>query len=351
MQNTLQFLMDQVRDAHATATPLRICGGNSKSFWVAAQAPQELDLRPYAGVVDYEPSELVITVRAGTPLAEVESLLLQQGQMLAFEPPHHSPTATLGGAIASGLSGPRRASVGSARDFVLGVRMIDGLGRDLSFGGRVIKNVAGFDVSRLMVGALGSLGVITEVSLKVLPIPAFETTLEWTLQEAAALIRVNEWGSLPLPISATSLHNSRLRVRLSGAEVAVRAAMRQMGGDVVAEGTAWWQSLREQSAPCFETERPLWRLAVKSTAAPLGLSGAILTEWGGALRWIASDHAPAQMHKAAQDAGGHALLFRGGHPAHPQLGPLEPVLAQIHRRLKHAFDPKGIFNPGLPGNF
>ncbi|MHB8353623.1 MAG: glycolate oxidase subunit GlcE [Burkholderiales bacterium] len=351
MQNTLQSLMDQVRNAHASAIPLRIRGGHSKSFWVAAQAPQELDLRPYSGVVDYEPSELVITVRAGTSLAEVESLLLQQGQMLAFEPPHYGPTATLGGAIASGLSGPRRANVGSARDFVLGVRMIDGLGRDLSFGGRVIKNVAGFDVSRLMVGALGSLGVITEVSLKVVPIPAFETTLEWNLQEAAALIRVNEWGSLPLPISATSLYNGRLRVRLSGAEVAVRAAMRQMGGDVVAEGGAWWQSLREQSAPCFETERPLWRLAVKSTSAPLGLSGAILTEWGGALRWIASDHAPAQMHKAARDAGGHALLFRGGNPVCPQLGSLDPVLVQIHRRLKHAFDPKGILNPGLPGNF
>ncbi len=351
MQNTLHALMDQVRNAHATDTPLRIRGGHSKSFWVAADAPQELNLRPYSGVVDYEPSELVITVRAGTPLSEVESLLLQQGQMLAFEPPHFGPMATLGGTIATGLSGPRRAYVGSARDFVLGVRMIDGMGRDLSFGGRVIKNVAGFDVSRLMVGALGSLGVITEVSLKVLPIPAFETTLEWHMQEAAALTRVNEWGSLPLPISATSLHNGRLRVRLSGAEVAVRAAMRQIGGDSVADGALWWQLLREQRAPCFETERPLWRLAVKSTAAPLGLSGAVLTEWGGALRWIASDHAPAQLHKAARDAGGHALQFRGANPAHPQLGSLDPVLAQIHRRLKHAFDPKGILNPGLPGNF
>ncbi len=351
MHNTLQSLMGQVREAHAMAMPLRIRGGNSKSFWVYAQASQELDMRPYSGIVDYEPSELVITARAGTPLAEVEALLHQQGQMLAFEPPHYGPTATLGGAIATGLSGPRRASVGSARDFVLGVRMIDGLGRDLSFGGRVIKNVAGFDVSRLMVGALGSLGVITEVSLKVLPVPAFEATLEWHLQEALALTRINEWGSQPLPISATSLHNGRLRVRLSGAEVAVRAAMRQLGGDPVAEGAAWWQSLREQRAPCFDTERPLWRLAVKSTAAPLGLSGAMLTEWGGALRWIASDHAPAQLHKAARDAGGHALLFRGGNPAQPQLGPLDPVLAQIHRRLKHTFDPKGIFNPGLPGNF
>ena len=351
MQNTLHALMDQVRNAHATATPLRIRGGHSKRFWVAADAPQELDLRLYSGIVDYAPSELVITARAGTPLSEVEALLHQQGQMLAFEPPHFAPTATLGGAIATGLSGPRRPHVGSARDFVLGVRMIDGLGRDLSFGGRVIKNVAGFDVSRLMVGALGSLGVITEVSLKVLPVPAFETTLEWQLQEAAALARVNEWGSLPLPVSATSLQNGRLRARLSGAEVAVRAAMRQMGGDPVADGGLWWQSLREQRASFFETERPLWRLAVKSTAAPLGLSGALLTEWGGALRWIASDHAPAQLHKAAGDAGGHALLFRGGNPARPQLGALDPVLAQIHRRLKHAFDPKGILNPGLPGNF
>ncbi len=351
MHTVLQSLMDQVRDAHASATPLRIRGGGSKNFWLHAQAPQELELRAYAGVVDYEPSELVITVRAGTPLAEVEALLAQQGQMLAFEPPHFGPTATLGGVIASGLSGPRRASVGSARDFVLGVRIIDGLGRDLSFGGRVIKNVAGFDVSRLMVGALGSLGVITEVSLKVLPIPAFDVTLEWALQETAAIVRMNEWGGQPFPISATSWQNGRLRARLSGAEVAVRAAMRQLGGDPVLQGTVWWESLREQSAPCFETSRPLWRLAVKSTAQPLGLSGAILTEWGGSQRWIASDHASAQLHKAAQDAGGHALLFRGGNPAIPHLGMLHPVLGQIHRRLKHAFDPKGILNPGFPGNF
>ncbi|MDE1943263.1 MAG: glycolate oxidase subunit GlcE [Betaproteobacteria bacterium] len=351
MQAELQSLIDQVRAAHAAGTPLRLQGGDSKSFWVCAQAERTLDIRPYRGVVDYEPSELVLTVRAGTPLSEVEALLGAQGQMLAFEPPHYGPNATLGGTIACGLSGPRRAAAGSARDFVLGVRLIDGLGRDLSFGGQVIKNVAGFDLSRLMAGAFGSLGVITEVSLKVLPRPPFELTLEWALQEGVALERMNQWGGQPLPVSATSFHNGRLRARLSGAEVAVRAAQARLGGEVVADGAAWWSALREQSAACFQTDKPLWRLAVKSSAPPLGLSGALLTEWGGALRWLASEHAASQVQKAACDAGGHALLLRGGHPAAPCFGGLDPILAQIHRRLKHAFDPKGILNPGLPGNF
>ena len=351
MDSVLESLIDQVRQAHAQGHTLRIHGGHSKSFWVCAQAHQPLDIRPCRGVVDYAPSELVLTVRAGTPLAEVEALLEAQGQMLAFEPPYYGPTATIGGTLACGLSGPRRASAGSARDFVLGVRLIDGQGRDLSFGGQVIKNVAGFDVSRLMVGAFGSLGVITEASLKVLPRPPFETTREWALPEAVAIARMNEWAGQPLPISATSFHQGRLRARLSGAEVAVQAAVTRLGGEEVPQGTAWWRSLREQTAALFDTARPLWRLAVKSSAPPLGLSGSLLIEWGGALRWIASDHAPAQIQKAARDAQGHALLLRHGQPALPHFATLDPVLMQIHKRLKHAFDPKEIFNPGLPGNF
>jgi glycolate oxidase FAD binding subunit len=351
MQNILDSLLDQVRAAHEAGTPLRIRGGDSKAFWVRASAETELDVRPYAGVVDYEPSELVVTVRAGTPLAELEQLLDQHNQMLAFEPPRFSSATTLGGAIAAGLSGPRRASAGSARDFVLGLRLIDGQGRDLSFGGRVIKNVAGFDVSRVNAGAFGTLGVITEVSLKVVPKPSFETTREFSLAEGPAIVRMNEWGGKPLPVSATSYANGRLRVRLSGAQVAVEAALRQMGGDEVTDGEAWWNALRDQTAPCFQGERPLWRLSVKSTAQPLGLSGAVMMEWGGALRWIASDHAAPQLFRAAQDAGGHALQFRNGDPLHPRFAPLDSVLARLNRRLKESFDPKGILNPGLPGNF
>jgi len=198
---------------------------------------------------------------------------------------------------------------------------------------------------------LGTLGVLTEVSLKVIPRPQFEATLEWALPEATAIIRMNEWGGQPLPVSATSFYNGQLRVRLSGAEVSVRSAMRQLGGEVVNEAEAWWLSVREQSTPCFTSARPLWRLSVRSTATPLGLSGASLIEWGGALRWIASDHAPAQMQKAAHDMGGHALQFRNGHPARPQFAPLNPVLAQLNQRLKQSFDPKGILNPGLLAGF
>ncbi len=347
MNAIFQSLQDQIRSAHALQLPLRIGGGGSKHFWVRPQGSQVLDMRLYTGVVDYQPSELVLTVRAGTSLSDIEHLLDQQGQMLGFEPPHFGPDATIGGTLACGLSGPRRASVGSARDFVLGVRILDGLGRDLSFGGRVIKNVAGFDVSRLMVGAWGTLGALMEVSLKVLPKPPFETTLEWAMTELEALESMNQWAGQPLPLSATSYQNGRLRVRLSGAEVAVRAAMRHLGGEVIPEGPAWWLQVREQRAAGFSAQRPLWRLSVRSNAPPLGFSGAVLTEWGGSLRWIASDHAPAQLQRAAQEAGGHALLFRGGDPFRPLGHPLDPVLMNINKNIKQVFDPNNILNQGL----
>lgn len=347
MNTSFQSLQDQIRTAHALQLPLRIGGGGSKHFWVRPQGSQVLDMRLYTGVVDYEPSELVLTVRAGTSLSEIEHLLDQQGQMLGFEPPHFGPDATIGGTLACGLSGPRRASTGSARDFVLGVRLLDGQGRDLSFGGRVIKNVAGFDVSRVMVGALGTLGVLMEVSLKVIPKPPFEATLEWAMTELEALESMNQWAGQPLPVSASSYQNGRLRVRLSGAEVAVNAAVRQLGGDLVQEGHAWWLQVREQRAACFTTQRPLWRMSVRSNAPPLGFSGAVLTEWGGSLRWIASDHAPAQLQRAAQEAGGHARLFRGGDPYNPQVHPLDPVLVRINKNIKQVFDPNNILNRGL----
>ncbi len=347
MEHVLAEMQEKIRHAHAVGMSLRIVGGESKAFWVCPDAQEILTVSGYSGIVDYEPSELVVTVRAGTRLAELEALLSENGQMLPFEPPHFGPHATLGGTLACGLSGPRRFAVGSARDFVLGVRILDGLGNDLSFGGRVIKNVAGFDVSRLMVGAWGTLGALMEVSLKVLPKPPFETTLEWAMTELEALESMNRWAGQPVPLSATSYQNGRLRARLSGAEVAVRAAMRHLGGEEVAEGHAWWLQVREQRAPGFAVQRPLWRLSVRSNAPPLGFSGAVLTEWGGSLRWIASDHAPAQLQRAAAEAGGHALLFRGGDPFHPQGHPLDPVLMRIHKNIKQVFDPNQILNQGL----
>lgn len=377
-------LIDRIRSAHADNSPLIIQGGGSKTFYGNADEGEVLSTRTLTGVVDYQPKELVLTARAGTPLAEIEALLAGQGQMLAFEPPHFSPSpqpspsrgehpeghkganaepkpshATLGGAIAAGLSGPRRPYAGAARDFVLGVKIIDGTGQPLRFGGQVIKNVAGYDVSRLMVGALGTLGLITEVSLKVLPAPAAETTLQFELNEAAAIEKMNQWAGQPLPLSATSWHAGLLTVRLSGAASAVHAARAKLGGEVLNDAAAFWQRLRDQATPFFD-RRPLWRLAVKPTTPPLNLGDAQWIEWGGAVRWLARDLPVKTLREAASAAGGHATLFRGdplpraGGGANAMPGaindgvfaPLTPALANLHRALKQRFDPSGILNRG-----
>ena len=347
----LDNLIDRIRAAHAEGSPLIIQGGGSKTFYGNADEGEVLGTRALAGVVDYQAKELVLTARAGTPLAEIEALLAEQNQMLAFEPPHFDGPATLGGCIAAGLSGPRRPYAGAARDFVLGVRMIDGTGQPLRFGGQVIKNVAGYDVSRLMVGALGTLGLITEVSLKVLPKPATETTLQFELDEATAILKMNQWAGQPLPLSATSWHADLLTVRLSGAASAVHAAQAKLGGEVLKDAAAFWQRLRDQTTPFFEPRPPtsnqgLWRLAVKPTAPPLNLGDAQWIEWGGAVRWLASGLPAAALREAAKAAGGHATLFRGKAPADGAFTPLAPALATLHRNLKQRFDPRGIFNHG-----
>ena len=340
----LEALTEQIRAAHATATPLIIQGGASKSFYGNRSQGEVLDTRALKGVVDYQPKELVLTARAGTPLAEIESLLAEHHQGLAFEPPHFG-AATLGGCIATGLSGPRRPYTGAVRDYVLGIRMIDGTGQVLRFGGQVIKNVAGYDVSRLMVGALGTLGLITEVSLKVLPRPAAEISLQFETDESAALITMNRWAGQPLPLSATSWHAGLLSVRLSGAASAVKAAHAKLGGEMLHDAPAFWQRLREQTTPFFN-KGPLWRLAVKPTHPVLNLSDAQWIEWGGAVRWLMSNQAETSLRQAAHDGGGHATLFRGTAPADGVFTPLSPTLLAIHQNLKQRFDPKGIFNRG-----
>jgi glycolate oxidase FAD binding subunit len=268
--------------------------------------------------------------------------------MLAFEPPHFGVTSTLGGCFAAGLSGPRRASAGAVRDFVLGILMLDGSGADLRFGGRVMKNVAGYDVSRLMAGSLGTLGVILEASLKVLPLPPVERTLHFDCTEGDALSRMNEWAGQALPISATAHHGRDLSVRLSGSAPAVDAAAKKLGGAVVEPDQARrrWLGIREHTDPYFDDACPLWRLSLKATAPSLELPGTQLIEWGGALRWLKTD-APAQaIRDTAARAGGHATLFRGGDKTAGVFQPLPAPLMKIHRKLKQGFDPAGIFNPG-----
>ncbi len=347
----LAGLRERIRAAHASATVLCVRGGGSKDFYGEAPRGEVLDTRSYTGIVSYEPTELVITVRCGTPLAELRNVLAEKGQMLAFEPPAFGAAATLGGTIATGLSGPRRVAAGAARDFVLGVAMLDGRGDWLEFGGQVMKNVAGYDVSRVLCGSLGILGVITEVSLKVLPVPAAETSVVIDANEAESIRLAHGWAGRPLPVSATSWQDGVLRVRFSGAVAAVAQAVRGFadahGARVTdpTEATRHWEAIREQTAPFFSGDEALWRIAVPDTAAPLGLPGATLIEWGGALRWLRAGAPASVIRSAARAAGGHATAFRGDRAA-GVFEALPAPLAAIHRRLKARFDPAGILNPG-----
>ncbi len=348
MQEIIDQLTDTIRAAAANKTPLCIRGGGSKDFYGGQLRGTVFPVNAYRGIVDYEPTELVITARAGTPLAEIEAALREKGQLLAFEPPHFGSDSTLGGCVAAGLSGPRRAYAGAVRDFVLGVRMLDGTGNDLRFGGQVMKNVAGFDVSRLMVGSLGTLGVILEISLKVLPLPVADTTLRFEKTAAEAIALANEWAGLPLPVSATAWVDGHLSARLSGAAAAVDTAAKKLGGKRIDTEPAarFWHGIREQTDPFFQTGRPLWRLSLKSTTPPLNLAGAQLIEWGGALRWLATDADAQTVRAAAALGGGHATLFRCSNKSAGVFQPLPPALTTIHRNLKRTFDPAGILNPG-----
>jgi glycolate oxidase FAD binding subunit len=340
-------MIDEFRARILERKPLQLRGGGSKDFYGGPLAGDILDTRGHAGIVSYEPTELVVTARCGTPLAELESALAARRQFLACEPPRFAG-ATVGGAVAAGLSGPRRAAVGSLRDFVLGVRIMDGEGRVLKFGGEVMKNVAGFDVSRLMTGALGTLGLILDVSLKVLPLPAGDASLRFEMPQDKALEAINRWAGQPLPLVASCWQDGVLSIRLSGAQAAVTAACQKLGGEPLAAAAAdeFWNGLREQSAAFFAGDASLWRLSLPSATPPLELPGAVLIEWGGAQRWLRGDSDAAQLREVAATAGGHASLFRGGDKTDGVFAPLQPALMEVHRRLKHSFDPYGVFNPG-----
>jgi len=336
----------RVREAAASGTPLSPEGGATKRFLGRSVQAEPLSLAGHDGVVRYEPTELVITARSATALAEVEHALAEQGQMLPFEPPAFGDAATLGGTIACGLSGPRRPYAGAARDLVLGVRMINGRGELLRFGGEVMKNVAGYDLSRLMTGSMGTLGVLLEVSLKVLPRPQREATRVLGHTPAEALRMLNEWAGMPLPLSAACHLDGRTCVRLSGSDGGVASAAARIGGEALDDGDAFWRDLREHRLAFFAGDAPLWRVSVPSTAPPLALPGETLIDWGGALRWVRTDADPGAVRAVAAANGGHATAFRGAPPGEDAFQPLAPELLRLHRRLKQAFDPHGILNPG-----
>ena len=358
MDSNVEALVESVRVAAAQGATLQIRGGGSKDFYGEPPQGAVLDTRGLTGVTSYEPSELVVSVRAGTPLAELEALLAGQGQCLPFEPPHFGASATVGGMVAAGLAGPARASVGSARDYVLGLTMVNGRGELLTFGGQVMKNVAGYDVSRLLVGALGTLGLIVEVSLKVLPLAPAEATLKFALPQAAALARLNVWGGQPLPLNASCWVEDAgvgtLYLRLRGAVAAVDAACRALGGERQdnAQAAYDWTLCREQQLPWFGERggRDLWRLSVPQTAPVLELPEPPLVEWHGGQRWVLAE--PGQgdrLRETAKSCGGHATLFVAANPQDTttsRFAPQDPVLHRIQRELKRQFDPAGVFNRG-----
>jgi glycolate oxidase FAD binding subunit len=345
MDNTEQ-LHQRVLSAIANKTPLHIIGGNSKAFYGRPTQGEPLHVAEHSGVIHYEPTELIITARCGTPLAEIEKLLSANGQMLAFEPPNFANTATLGGTVATGLSGSRRAYTGAVRDVVLGVSLINGQGEVLKFGGEVMKNVAGFDVSRVQVGALGTLGVLLDISLKVLPRPESEITLSFIMGEAEALSTMTQWGRQNLPLSAMCFEGNTLNVRLSGAESALKAAQQRLGGEVLSPliAKAFWLSIREQQHDFFRGDTPLWRLSLAPATPQPPLSGNWLIDWGGALRWLKSDDSAETIFATMQNLSAHACRFRSA--AGCEFQPPSEAVAKLHRNLKQAFDPHGIFNRG-----
>lgn len=348
MKDALAGLQAAIREAAANGQPLRVRGGGSKDFYGAALAGSILDTRGHAGIEAYEPTELFVTARAGTPLAELEAVLEAQGQMLACEPPDFDGTTTIGGAVAAGLAGPRRWSAGAVRDFVLGTRVLDAQGVERRFGGQALKNVAGYDVSRLMAGSLGTLGVLTAVTLKTLPKPRAELSLRLSLSAAEAISNMADWAAQGLPLSATAWMDGVLSVRLSGSETAVAAACGCIGGERIAAAGPFWAAVRNQTLPWFAASQ-LWRLQVPPATPPLPLAGEVLMEWCGAQRWLRTDAAAGQVRAAARGVGGCATLFRASEAERRQHGvfdPLPPAMLALHQRVKRAFDPQGLLGPG-----
>ena len=305
---------------------------------------ETLSVAGHRGIVSYDPSELVVVARSGTPLAEIEVRLAACGQQLAFEPPRLGRASTIGGVVAAGLSGPRRPFAGAVRDCVLGATIVDGRGQVLRFGGQVFKNVAGFDAFRLMAGALGCLGVILEVSLRVTPAPRREDALALEIGSHAARTRLCELMARPTPLSGAFHDGARLHLRLSGGEAGVAALAAELGGET--EALDFWDQVRDLRHPSLAGDGPLWRLSLPQRAAIPPVGEVAAWDWAGSQVWLRSDAAPAAIWDAAAAAGGHATLFRGANAGDEVFQPLAPPMLALHSRLKAAFDPAGILNPG-----
>jgi len=341
-----QQIQSQILDSYNDKSSLKICAGNSKHFYGHKVDAKPLDISGHNGIINYEPTELVVTVRAGTRLSDLETILNDSNQILPFEPPHFAESATIGGTVACNLSGPARAYSGAARDFVLGSNIINGKAERLKFGGQVMKNVAGYDASRLMCGAMGTLGVILDVSLKVLPKPETEITLSHQCDINQAVFNMHQWVKQSLPITATCYDDSHLYVRLSGNNSSVKSAKKIVGGESIDNSQTFWLQVKEQTHNFFKTDKPVWRLSLASTNPKLDLPGDIFYEWGAALRWLKTDLPAEEIRNKIEAVGGHATLFRNNFQKTETFHPLSSGLLSIHRNLKNAFDPGNILNPG-----
>jgi len=337
-------LAERIRQAAAGKAPLRIVGGDTKASYGRQTEAEPLNVAGHRGIIDYDPSELVVVARAGTPLAEIEARLAECGQQLAFEPPRLGPASTIGGVVAAGLSGPRRPFAGAVRDCVLGATILDGRGQVLRFGGQVFKNVAGFDAFRLMAGALGCLGVILEVSLRVTPALRRELAVALELSSDAARTRISQLMGRPTPLSGAFHDGRRLHLRLAGGEAGVAALAVELGGEE--EPLAFWDDVRDLRHPALAGDAPLWRLSLPQTAPIPALGDITAWDWAGSQVWLRSDRPPAELWRGAAAAGGHATVFRGAKRDDEVFQPLAPALLALHQRLKAALDPAGIFNPG-----
>ena len=336
-------LIDQVHRATANRTPLNIIGGGTKSGYGRVPMGAPLKMADHRGVLAYEPTEMVITARAGTPLSQVEALLAAHHQGLAFEPPRFGPSSTLGGVVAAGLCGPARPFAGAVRDSVLGVRVMNGKGQVLRFGGTVFKNVAGFDAFRLMAGGMGMLGPLLDISLRVAPLAQVQRTLCLEADWSAAQAQLTGLMRRPLPMTGAFHQNGRLYIRLAGGPAAVESAAHKIGGDTMDQSI--WSDVRDMTRPLLAAPR-LWRLSVPQAAMIEGLAGQWTMDWAGSQRWLVTDAVPATVLAAARTAGGHATLFRGAAPDEEVFAPLADSLLALHQRIKAVFDPAGIFNPG-----
>ena len=346
MHEHIQSLCETVKDAHQSQQALSIHGGNSKSFYGNPISAQAINTSDLTGIIEYQPSELFITAYAGTPLEIIEETLASHNQMLSFEPPHFSSSATLGGSVACGLSGPRRPYADAIRDCILGAHIINGKGEYLAFGGKVMKNVAGYDVSRLMCGAFGTLGIITQLSIKVLPKPSNEITLVFEYTQQQALEHMHQWMKSLIPITATYYENNQLWLRLSGLENTVKKIQQQIGGDIISSSESFWQSIKNHEANFFQDDSPLWRCIVPHNTLSIPVTGDSCFEWNGGLRWIKSHEPYEKVVHECQSLRGHATLFRASSKPVECFSPMNSQLKTLHLKLKHAFDPVGILNPG-----